>query len=61
MINSILGVGKLANFEGEILYLRYKLLHSYVSILGGEPENFGGEISPPNNSEMDTEYYVYYS
>ena len=46
---------ELANLEDEILYLRYNFI-TYPSILGGESENFGREISPPNSSEINTAY-----
>ena len=29
-----------------------------LSILGGKSENFGGEISPPNSSEINTPYIM---
>ena len=32
------------------------LSHHCLSILGGNLENFGGEISPPNSSEINTAY-----
>ena len=38
------------------LYLRCNLPH--VLAFWGESENFGGEISPPNSSEINTDHTV---